>query len=194
MLISMEGAPEVLRTSRRRKILKPLVVLLAVILILSLVIHNLKSPAIGTINQTPPDKAEAQDPFAKPMQLTGKYISYSAPAHYRKIASTTTGSYLQVDNFYATDQSEKQISVGVMKEDLNTDTGFNLRKQHPDTYTQEPMSRSGAYIFDSSANGTEKNAFVSHGGYVASISLTAPAGWDLDQDLQTILSSLKWNL
>ena len=194
MLIPMEGAPEVSRISRRRKLLKPLVVLMAVILILSLVIHNLKSPAIGTINQTPPDKAETQDPYATPMKLTGEYISYSVPAHYRKVASTTTGSYLQVDAFYATDQSQKQISVGVSKEDLNTDTGFSLRKQHPATYTQEPMTRSGAYIFDSSADGAEKTAFVSHGAYVASISLTAPAGWDLSQDLQTILSGLKWNL
>lgn len=190
----MEGSTKVSPTSRRRKIIKPLVVLLAAVLIMSLVIHNLKSPAIGTINQTPLDKAETQDPYAEPMSLTGKYLSYSVPAHYRKVASTTTGSYLQVDDFYATDQSEKQISVGVSKEDLNTDTGFSLRKQHPTTYTQEPMTRSGAYIFDSSANGSEKTAFVSHGGYVASISLTAPAGWDLNQDLQTILSSLKWNV
>lgn len=190
----MEGAREVSQASRRRKLLKPLLFIVAVLLVFAFVLHNLKSPAIGTINQTPPQHAEAADPYANPAKFSGKYISYTYPAHYRKIPSTLTGSYLQVDDYYATDRSQKQISIGVTQENLNSDTGFILRKQHPETYTQEPMTRSGAYIFSSGVNGSEKTAFVSHSGYVASITLSAPGNWDLSQDLQTIISSLRWSV
>lgn len=190
----MKGAPQGSARSGWHKLIKPLLLLLAAVIVLALVVHNLKSPAVGTINQTPPDKAETKDPYAQPMSQSGAYISYTYPAHYRKIDSQLNGSLLQVDNFYATDHSQKQISIGVSHEELNSDTGFNLRKHDSSTYTQEPMTRSGAYIFSSTANGAEKTAFVSHNGYVASISLTAPSGWGLEPDLQTILSSLKWNV
>lgn len=190
----MKGAPQGSVSSGWHRLIKPLLLLLSVIVVLALVVHNLKSPAVGTINQAPPADAEAKDPYAQPAKLSGHYISYTYPAHYRKVPSTLTPGYLQVDGFYATDQSQKQISIGVQKEDLSSDTGFVLRKQHSDIYNQEPMTRSGAYVFSSSQNGAAKTAFVSHNGYVASISLTAPAGWDLGPDLQTILDSLKWNV
>jgi hypothetical protein len=190
----MEGAQGESRTSRRRRLLKPLVFIIAVLAVFALVVHNLKSPAVGTINQTPPSKAENTDPYANPVKFSGQYIGYTIPSHYKKVPSTLTGSYLQVDDYYASDQSQKQISVGVTKEDLNSDTGFVLRKQHADTYTQEPMTRSGAHVFSSTSNGAEKVAFVSHGEYVVSISVTAPGGWDLSQDLQVILDSLEWKV
>ncbi len=156
-------------------------------------VKNLNKPAQGTINQTPPAKAEAQDPYANPSKYKGKYISFTYPAHYKTVPSQLSGPILEVARFHSTDQSSKQISVEVLDENIKDDSGIKLRRSQPGTYQEEPRTASGIVIFNSTASGAERTAFVPHQDKVATISITSPPGWDLTEDMQTIISSLRWN-
>jgi hypothetical protein len=170
------------------------VTILIVVLFGALVagIKNLNAPAVGSISQRPSSKAEVIDPYAQPTSYNGKYLSFTYPAHYRQVPAQKSASYLEVVNFYATNQTGKQISIGVIRESINDDSGVALRKKQPQTYTQEPRTKTGALVFSSTASGSEKTAFVSYQDKVATVSVSAPPGWDLTSDLETILSSLKW--
>jgi hypothetical protein len=156
-------------------------------------IRNLNAPAEGTINQvTNVADAEKTDPYANPSNYSGKYITFTYPAHYKKIPSQKSTNYLEVVNFYGTSQTSKQISVGVLKENLADDSGYNLRKKETNIYIQEPRNKTGVVVFSSTTNGSERTAFAPHQDKVATISITAPPGWDLTEDLATVLNSLKW--
>jgi hypothetical protein len=177
---------------KRPKVFIPIILLLVIVLAVILTVRNLNAPAVGTITSQPPAKSEVVDPYSHPNTYDGKYVSFTYPAHYKPIPSPKSGSYLETAGFYGTNQTSKQISVGVLKESINDDSGVKLRQQETDTYTQDPRTASGVMVFSRTANGSERTAFVPHGDKVASISLTAPPGWDLNEDLQTILLSLKW--
>lgn len=174
------------------KIIVPIVGLLVLIGAVALAVHNLNAPAEGSITQTPPSKAEVTDPYANPGTYNGKYVSFTYPAHYKKVPSQITGSYLEVIDFYATDQTSKQIAIGILKESLSDDSGIAFRKMHPDVYQLEPRTRSGAVIYTSTANGSERTAYLQHQDKVITISITSPPGLDLTADSETILNSLQW--
>ncbi len=186
------GTPKGLTALRNKKVLIPVLSLVVFIGLVILAVHNLNAPAVGTINQTPPSKSDANDPYANPGKYSGKYINFTYPAHYRKVNTQLSGSYLEVAGFYATNQSSKQISVGVLTENIKEDSGIRLRRLQTDKYHEEPRTASGAVIFSSSANGNERTAYVPHADKVAAISLTSPPGWDLSEDLNTVLNSLEW--
>jgi hypothetical protein len=177
---------------KKPKLLIPILIIGLLIVATILAVKNLNAPAEGTINQTPPLSAEKQDPYANPANYAGKYVSFTYPAHYKKVPTQVTGNYLEVVGFYATDQSGKQISVGVLKEGINEDSGVKLRRQQSNKYREQPRTQSGVVIFKSTASGNESTAYIPHGDKVATVSLTSPPGWNLDSDLQTVLSSLKW--
>jgi hypothetical protein len=132
------GTPKGLAALRKKKVLLPLIGLLLFVGLVILAIHNLNAPAVGTINQKPPSKSDAEDPYANPGKYSGKYISFTYPARYRKVNTQLSGSYLEVAGFYATNQSSKQISVGVLKEDIKEDSGIRLRRLQTDKYLEEP--------------------------------------------------------
>lgn len=177
---------------KQPKVFIPLIIILLIVAAFILAVRNLNAPAEGTINQTPSPTSEVVDPYSNPGKYSGKYISFSYPAHYKKIPSQKTGNYLETVSFFATNQTSKQISIGVLKESIEDDSGVNLRKLHPDTYHQQPRTQTGTIQFTSTANGSERTAFVPHQDKVAVFSITAPAGWDLAEDMQTMLNSLHW--
>jgi hypothetical protein len=177
---------------KKPKVFVPLVILLAFVMIIFLAVRSLNAPAVGTISQTPPAKAEVRDPYADPGTYNGKYISFNYPEHYKKIPSQKTGSILEVADFYATDQTSKQISLSVIKENITDDSGIRLRRQQPAIYHEEPRTKTGIIEFSSTSSGSERTAFVPHDDMVAAIAVTAPPDWDLAPDMQTILISLKW--
>jgi hypothetical protein len=154
-------------------------------------VHALNAPAVGSLNQTPPAKAEVVDPYAEPGNYKGKYLGFDYPAHYRKTDTKTSGSYLEVVNYYSTDHTQKSISVGVMKGSLDSESGISFRKSHPETYTAEARTKDSV-AFDSKTGGNERTVYVQHGEYIANISVSTPNGQDVATDSQFIVSSLRW--
>jgi hypothetical protein len=154
--------------------------------------HNLNAPAEGTINQTSTIDTKSQDPYANPGKYSGQYIGFTYPAHYKQVPAQKTGSYLEVAGFYGSDATSKQISVGVLKESIGDDSGVKLRRIETDKYQELPRNTTGIITFSSSVDGSERTAYVPHQDKVAIISISAPTGWDLSEDLNTIIYSLRW--
>jgi len=174
---------------KRPKVFIPLLIIILLVIAVVLAVRNLTAPAVGTINQTPMPKAEITDPYASTGKYSSKYLSFTYPAHYKKIPAAKSGNYLEVADFYATDHSGKQISVGLIKESIGSDSGIAYRKAHPELYRQEPRTRLGAVVF-SKLTGDERTAYIAERDRVVSVSVTAPTNMDLTADCQTVLNSL----
>ena len=175
---------------KRRKFFIPVAIIVLFLIAVYLSVRNLNAPAEGTINQTPPDKLEKIDPYANPGTYNGKYISFTYPAHYKKVPSVLTGSYLEVVDFYTTNQNGRQISVGVMPGSLADNSGVDYRKQHTELYTANPRTQNSQSF--SAKSGAEVDDFIEHGGMVVSIAITSQNPADLSEDYSTIVSSLRW--
>jgi hypothetical protein len=176
---------------KRLKILAiPLLLALIAAGVIFAVVKNLEAPAQGAINQTPPAAAEKQDPYPIAANYSGKYIELTYPAHYKRISSAVTGSYLEVFSVYSTDQTGKSITVSVQKGSLADSSGISYRKAHPELYTEEPRTRLG--VTYTAKTTPEKVAFLEHNGLLATVAITAQSNIDLNSDLQTVLNSFKW--
>jgi len=153
-------------------------------------VHALNAPAIGSLNQTPPAKAEVVDPYAEPGNYKGKYISFTYPTHYRTLSAKKTGSSLEVANFYSTDHTSKQISIEVVPSGV-AEESINYRKAHPETYIADGRTRDGQ-SFTIRTNGSERTIFINHGENAVTISVSTPNSADVSVDAQFIASSLRW--
>lgn len=173
---------------KKPKLAIPLLVVTLVIAAVVMAIHNLNSPAQGSINQTPLATADKTNPYAQPGNYKGKYISFSYPARYKKVPSKLTGSYLEVADYHSTDDSSKQISIGVYRGDFSSDSGFIYRQRHKELY-KENDSRLGSEFLK--LDGTEDTFFIEHNGLLTTISTTAPYGGITGETL-FVASSLKW--
>jgi hypothetical protein len=153
-----------------------------------LTIRNLKAPAVGSIDQTPPSKAEATDPYAQPGTFNGKYVSFKYPAHFKAVPSKLSGSYLEVASFHGVDTTGKQINVGVLHGSFNTESAISFRRQHKELY-KENTSNLGLEF--TRIDGTEDTFFLEHNGLLASVSATAPYN-NQAGDAIFVASGLKW--
>jgi hypothetical protein len=173
---------------RRQKIIIPAIILIILIGLVGLTIHSLSSPAVGSIAQGPASQAEKIDPYAKSGHYIGKYISFSYPAHFKSYPSKLTGDILETVSYSSTDQTSKQINLGVYKGSLSGDSGITYRQQHPELYKQN-TSRLG--IEFTKLDGTEDTFFIQHKDLVASVSATAPYA-NLYGEAEYVASSLGW--
>jgi hypothetical protein len=177
---------------RRIKLLSALGVLILLGGIVYAVVKNMNAPAIGSLNQTPPAKQEVVDPYKEPGSYSGKYISYTYPAHYKKVAIKDQQDYFDRADYLSTDRSNKQISISVSKDTLDNNSGVSFRKAHPELYTQSRTRFGLTFVSTAKATSSDTTAFVQHNELLASISLSAPAGTDLAADMSTLLNSLQW--
>lgn len=173
---------------KSRRVMIPLLVIAMIIAAAVLAIHNLNSPAQGSINQIPLDTAEKINPYIQPGSYKGKYISFSYPAHYKAVPSRLSGSYLEVADYHSTDVSSKQISIGVYRGSITSDSGFIYRERHKEIY-KESDSRLGSEFLK--LDGTEDTFFMEHNGLLTTVSATAPYG-GLSGEALFVASSLKW--
>ena len=170
------------------KIIVPLIIVAAVAAVLLVVVHNMNAPAVGDIDQTASAAPEKIDPYAKPGTYNGKYISFTYPAHYKKIPSKLTGSTLEVIEYHTTDTTGKQISTAVYKGDISQDSSVVYRRQHKELYTENQTQK---WVEFDKNDGTEHTFFFEHNGLEASLSATAPFD-DQSGDGLFAASSLKW--
>jgi hypothetical protein len=173
---------------KRPKILIPLLVFIFILLVLISIVKNMNQPAIGSISQQPPAQTEKTDPYASPGTYKGKYITFSYPAHYKKVPSALSGAYLEVVDYHTTDSTGKQINVGIYPGNFDTDSAIQYRRQHKELY-KENESNYGLKFTKS--DGTEDTFFIEHKNLLASVSATAPYN-NQAGDAQFVASSLKW--
>lgn len=176
---------------RRLKVAVPIVAVLVVIIgIAVFAISHLSAPAVGQVSQKPADKTLPADPYAEPQNYEGKYISFTYPAHYKKLPTKLTGSYLEVDDFYTTIQNGRQISIGVMPGSLADSSAISYRKQHPELYTALPRTQYSQSFLAKS--GLEQTDFIQHNNLLVSVTISSQNVADFSDDYATIVSSLRW--
>jgi hypothetical protein len=173
---------------KRPRVVIPLLFIALVAGLAYLIIKNMSAPADGSIEQTPPAKAEVVDPYAQPGTYKGKYITFRYPAHFKTVPSKLSGSYLEVASYSSIDISGKQISVGVSRGSFDTESSIIYRRQHKNLY-RENSSNLGLEF--TKLDGTEDTFFLEHGGLIASVSATAPYN-NQAGDAVFVASSLKW--
>lgn len=178
-------------TKKSLKIGLPVLVLAVIGVIIFVIFRNMNGPAEGMVAQAPPTSEDTNNSPAKPGKYDGKYISLSFPAYYKITPSQKNGGYLEVVNLSNTNHSGKYVSIGVLRESLQNDSGYNHRITYPGIYKQVSASANSA-VFTSTQNGSEQTGFFAHGGLVVSISLTANGNITLAADYNAIAESLQW--
>lgn len=153
-----------------------------------LVVHNMSSPAEGSIDQTPPSQAETAAPYSQPGRYKGKYVSFAYPAHFKISPSKPGAQDLETVFLSSTDVSGRHIAVEVRKGSLADDSDALYRQRSPSLY-QQTSSRLGLEF--TKKDGTDDTFFIAHGDMVASISASAPSNI-LNGEAQFVASSLKW--
>lgn len=178
----------------RKKVRLSLLVALALALILVAAGRIINSPATGSITQPGalvPQTGSSVLAFTESSkQYDGKYISFTYPANYRTGYSNLSGSYLDVHRIYSPN-SDRFITVGLIRESVENDPGVLYRQNHPDIYKPQPAP-AGSLIFQSRQNGFERTVFITHLDLVISIAATDTTGRDLTADQQQVINSLIW--
>jgi hypothetical protein len=181
-----------LKWSRRRKAVT-LVTTFVLILIVTVIalVKILSSPAEGTIMSPNGKKIEEVATTKAPGSYSGKYISFNYPANFDITPSQKSGNYLEVVSLYSNDHAGKQISIGVVMESLDNDSGISYRRAHPEIY-KRISSTGGSIIFSKDKDGSEYTGFMAHNGLVASLSLSSTYSKDLSADYSAIIKNGQW--
>jgi hypothetical protein len=158
------------KNRRRWKFIAAVVILLLIIAPVAVFIKNMNGPAQGAVAYT---------------------SSITYPDHYKIVPSQQSNGYKETISLTDTDHSGKYITIGVLKESLNNDSGISYRRSHPELYK---IIASGAdkAIFSGTSSAAEMTGFIAHEGYVATISITANGQRDLTEDFNTLSNSLTW--
>jgi hypothetical protein len=186
-----------LRTIRASKRRQAALGVIGVILLISggaiYGVRLLNGPAEGSIIQAAPVSSRlAADPHGAPSTYRGAYLTFTVPADYEQLQPKLSGSYVEVAGYYSTDHRQKHIAVAVVRESLDSDSGLSYRQTHPALYHQTAAQGQGLIFARDDASGSERTAYLTHDGVVASVAISSPFQTDLQPDLQAILTSLVW--
>jgi hypothetical protein len=180
------------KLSRRQiKFASILGVLAVLVIIIFVVIKNMSAPAVGSLNQKPPEKTEIVDPYQEAGAYTGKYINFTYPAHYKQQKAAINGSTLEATIFVSTDHSNKQIAVSVEKGSLEDESGIKFRQVHPERYQEDKRTSNGKFFISTSGE-AERTAFIQDGDKLITVSASGPSGVNVADDAQIVISSLKF--
>jgi hypothetical protein len=179
------------KNRRRWKFIAAVVILLLIIAPVAVFIKNMNGPAQGAVAYTSPSQPANEPASSQPKNYDGKFISITYPDHYKIVPSQQSNGYKETISLTDTDHSGKYITIGVLKESLNNDSGISYRRSHPELYK---IIASGAdkAIFSGTSSAAEMTGFIAHEGYVATISITANGQRDLTEDFNTLSNSLTW--
>lgn len=155
----------------------------------------INAPANGTITEFEGPASQSGKSVLgvheSPKQYDGKYISFSYPSGFQPVDVPLTGSYLEVARMVGVGSSSSLISLGLVREKLDNDSGFHYRQNHPEIYERQSTA-SGSAAFIAHQNGFERTIFITHNDLVLSVSASDPHGKDLAAVQNTAINSLKW--
>lgn len=173
----------------KSKIRIAVLIIMLIITVVVVVVINLNSPAQGTITQNDYDN-QSTIINSTPKKYSDEYISFSYPGGYTAVQGQKSSGIIDAVDLTTRQGRVIYVSIGVMKESLDTDTGVSFRRQHPDLYRLVSSDKNS--IVFSKTDGQEYTGFIQHDDMVASISFTSVARQDMTADYETIANSLKW--
>jgi len=173
---------------KKPKFFIPVIGILAAGLVIFSVIRNMNQPAVGSINQAPQPDAIKADPYGQPGNFNGKYITFTYPAHFKKVPSKANGNSLEAVEYHSADSTGKLINVAVLPGTIDSDSGVAYRRQHPELYSPTISQKWTEFT---KKDGTEDTFFINHNNLLATVSVTASYN-NQSGDGLFIASSLKW--
>lgn len=157
--------------------------------------------ATGTLSQTTLKPAATAAPSA-PVSVSGNYVSFSRPADYTPIAGDKLSDALFENFAYANRKllpaADLYVSVVPLPSgNLADDSSYHFRQLNPDKYQPEAWDVGGVQVplMDQTGGGFYKVAYVAHGSLAAEVALSCGSSANdstLNNDLKTVLTSLKW--
>ena len=162
---------------------------------------ELNKPSAGTIQAVKPALAITKTASGL-ISRQGTYISFSYPASYSSGSPSSPGGTM-VESFSLANRSsiplsDINISILTLPSGLLADDGsYHFRLLNPSTYQPVTWDISGnsVPIMSDVSGGYGKVAFLVHGKLVAEVSASSGSSINasqLDNDLATVLTSLKW--
>jgi hypothetical protein len=160
-------------------------------------------PSVGRITEDGAGVSTESAFNFTPVKVTDKFIAFSYPKSLHKVPNNPQYAP-QVDEFnysYKDSQTwDLSISTDQVSYAMTSNSGYMLRKNSPQEFVESQQSVDGAiaYIFeDKTATGFSKVAFMQHGGYQASVSLTGDDSGvetNLQKTFNQVLSSWHWQV
>lgn len=179
-----------MRYLRRPKVVLPLVAGILAAILIFIAIHNMNSPAEGTVTQNNFDNLNQTTPDRSPKHYSDQFISFSYPSGYEMAPADKSTGLLDMVNLISSNRRDKYVAIGVVKETLDSDSGVNYRRLHPDIY--KTVGQNPTSVVYSKLDSTEYTGFIAHGDKVASISFTSVSPQALEPDYKIIAGSLQF--
>ena len=163
-----------------------------------LLVHDLNSPAQGVVHQTV--VADASAKVTPPLKVEGKAVIFEYPASLEKIKPDTL-SPGDIEKFLFTMPTHHAWSLAIQVKSLaggtlTGDSGYNLRKQNPQQYTEQVSVVNGMTISVMSDKSGPYNqvAFIPHGNLVAEVALSGTDSSDTSSQkiFDTVIDTWQW--
>jgi hypothetical protein len=179
------------RVSKRPKVMVGVVILLLVMAAFVMALHNLNSPAQGTVTtQNTDSQPTATSGSKENKQYSGAAITFNYPSKFVIQTNPKSPGYLDSVNLITSGRRDEYAAMSVTKDTFDTDSGISYRRNHPDLYKTN-LKSSNSIVF-TKLDSTELTGFFQHGDMTASISLTSVSAKDLSADYVVIADSLQW--
>jgi hypothetical protein len=178
-----------LKSLKKPKTIVPIVITFLVIVVIISVVHNLNSPANGTITESNYDSI-SQIKNNSPQKYSDDYISFTYPGTFEQTASEKSPGILSAVNLTIRKHRDEYVAIAVIKEALQSDSGLTYRHQHPDLY--KVVSEKPNEVIYEKNDKTEYTGFIVHGNKTTSVSFTSVSPQDMSADYKAITDSLQW--
>jgi hypothetical protein len=162
-------------------------------------VHQLNSPATGTISKVSLEPETLTDSTSY-STLNTSYYSLLYPSNLSQNYHAAQGGALEYNYFNNTAGDRTTTSLEVYAKPL-PQGGITLDGDYKAYVADSKLYKAGKKvfgndivdIFSTEANGKERNALWEHGRYLLVIKLHGVAkNQDIDQQLNTILGSVRW--
>lgn len=201
----MEEAPKKRFTKKRLIILcAALLSVIAFIAIVSFIVSKLNQPVTNSVTAS---NGSASSTYYNinlaPVKITGSYVSFNSPKGL-PLVSRSIISPISVEDFsfYTKDIYSWTLAIDIIRTpdgQLNQSSSYNLRKDHPEQYSEDVQSINGKQfdvMTDTNFNqGFSKVAYISNGSLIGIISLigddSAGTG-PLATTFNMVLGSWQW--
>lgn len=174
---------------KKKKYLLPIIVVLVFLALFIIGIKNLNSPAQGTVTQNNLDNVAKI--ASGPQQYSDTYITFTYPGSYSISPTDKQNSYLDIVNLVSKARRDQYAAISVVKENIDSDSGVNYRRLHPEMY--KSVSSSSNQLIFVKDDQTEYTGYLQKGNYTVTISFTSVAASDMSADYQVVANSIKLN-
>jgi hypothetical protein len=192
-----------MRKRRRLTLLSGLLVIVAGVIIGKSFVSRLNQPTSGTITTSTPHSGQAEyNVNLTPKPKVGKYASFNYPAGMTlKNSATIATPGVEELVFTARDTTAWLLAIDVSMPRgglLISDSGYADRLNSPSLYQESQVTINGQSVIimtDKSAASFSKVAYLMHGPFLATVSLTgndATGTTPLQTTLNMVLSSWIW--